>query len=311
MVNYLFQLILIISSFFLSYKINLYLKNFDEPGKNKIHKIKILSSGGIVPMFFLVLGIFYYIYFSKIEFSTYFYNIPQIWMAPTSILVFSLISFYDDLNFIPYQVRLFIQISIVYLCISLFPINPEFNFQTPIFQGMIPLKIDIVLTVIFWVFIINSTNFIDGYDGMFSFQIATTFFTFAFIFFIIDEMFHFKVCSAIFLIGILFIPFNLGKKFKMYIGDAGSIPSGFVLGWMTISLINMGYFLSGILINILFLLDVVITLLKRIYNKKSIFIRHNDFIFKKNILKHGAKKYFYFAFPLQIIICSISIYLVI
>ena len=72
-----------------------------------------------------------------------------------------------------------------------------------------------------------------------------------------------------------------------------------------------GVFLSGILINILFLLDVVITLFKRIYNKKSIFIRHNDFIFKKNILKHGAKKYFYFAFPLQIIICSISIYLVI
>ena len=92
----------------------------------------------------------------------------------------------------------------------------------------------------------------------------------------------------------------------MYIGDAGSIPSGFVLGWMLISLINMGYYLSAISINFLFLLDVVVTLIIRLLKKKSIFIRHNDF-FLKIIRKYGERKYFTYALPLQtMIVLSIS-----
>ena len=108
-------------------------------------------------------------------------------------------------------------------------------------------------------------------------------------------------------IGILFIPFNFGKKFKMYIGDTGSIPSGFILGWMLISLINMGYYLSAILINFLFLVDVVVTLIIRLIKKKSIFIRHNDFFFKKIIRKYGERKYFTYALPLQTIMIVLSI----
>ena len=68
----------------------------------------------------------------------------------------------------------------------------------------------------------------------------------------------------------------------MYIGDAGSIPSGFVLGWMTISLINMGYYFKWNFNKYFILARCCNHTFKRIYNKKSIFIRHNDFIFKKH-----------------------------
>ena len=78
-------------------------------------------------------------------------------------------------------------------------------------------------------------------------------------------------------IGFIFLGFNLSKKYKMYIGDAGSIPAGFILGWMIISLINMGYYISAVLVNLLFL-DVIITLIIRLVKRKSIFIRHNDFL---------------------------------
>ena len=306
---YLTKFILIYFSFYLSFFINKKFKNFDQPGLNKTHKKKVLNSGGIGPMLILTVGILYSMFYGQFEYSDYFYNIPQLWVAPTSILIFTLISFYDDFNYIPYQVRLCVQLSIIYLCISLFPINPEYNFQTPIFNGMIPLKIDIILTIFFWVFIINSTNFVDGADGMYSFQITSTFFALSVIFYFIEEFFHFYVSLSMFLIGFTFLPFNLGNKFKMYIGDTGSIPSGFVLGWMTLSLINMGYYLSGILINILFLSDVTITLIRRLFNKKSIFLRHNDFIFKQTITKYGSKNYFSYALPLQIIFVFLAIFL--
>ena len=123
------------------------------------------------------------------------------------------------------------------------PVNQDFNFQTPLFNGFVPLKLDIILTIILWTFVINSTNFIDGYDGMFSFQISSNFLALSVIFFIIEEIFYFQVSLLMFFIGFIFLGFNLSKKYKMYIGDAGSIPAGFILGWMIISLINMGYYI--------------------------------------------------------------------
>lgn len=306
MSNLIFSL-LIIFSFFLSYFFNLKIKNFDKPGKNKVQKVKVLTSAGLFPFIILTLILFYYIYFSNTVHSEYFYSVPQKWLAPTCISIFVLISFYDDLNFIPFQIRLFLQLILVYLSISLLPVNQDFNFQTPLFNGFVPLKLDIILTIILWTFVINSTNFIDGYDGMFSFQISSNFLALSVIFFIIEEIFYFQVSLLMFFIGFIFLGFNLSKKYKMYIGDAGSIPAGFILGWMIISLINMGYYISAVLVNLLFFLDVIITLIIRLVKRKSIFIRHNDFFFKKIIINYGEKKYFLFAIPLQILMVLLSI----
>ena len=137
MIN-IFYLFLIIFSFFASHKINLLIKNFDTPGKNKIQKQRVLTSGGLVSFVSFSILLFYLIYFSNSEYGNYFNRIPQVWMAPTSVLILVFISFYDDLKYIPFQVRLFVQLSIVYLCISLFPINQIYNIQTPIFDGLIP-----------------------------------------------------------------------------------------------------------------------------------------------------------------------------
>lgn len=301
------EIAIIFFSFFLSYKFNFLIKNYDLPGENKIHKQKVLTSGGFIPLLISSIIIFYYIFFSEIEFSSYYYMIPQIWMAPVSLIILILISFYDDYKYIPFQVRLFLQLSIVYLCISLFPINPMSNIQTPLFLGSLPIKLDIIITIIFWTFVINSTNFIDGFDGMYSFQTISNFLGLSVIFFLLNEEFHFMISILILIIGTLFLFFNFGKKYKMYIGDVGSIPTGFILGWMLISLANMGYFLTAIILNSLFLFDVMFTLVNRILRKKSIFSRHNDFIFKKFIMRKGLKKYLLWAVPLQIIILIISI----
>ena len=72
MTNIIFSL-LIIFSFFLSYYFNLKIKNFDKPGKNKIQKIKVLTSAGLFPFFiFLSFILFYLIYFGNFIFSEYF-----------------------------------------------------------------------------------------------------------------------------------------------------------------------------------------------------------------------------------------------
>jgi|TARA_A100001015_G_scaffold90599_1_gene100891 UDP-N-acetylmuramyl pentapeptide phosphotransferase/UDP-N-acetylglucosamine-1-phosphate transferase len=310
MLNYVIFTLLIIISYFSSYFINKKLHNFDIPGDEKIHKKNVITSGGLIPFFLVSLIIFYLIYFKEYN-SNFYNNIPQIWLAPVCILIFTTISFLDDLNYIPFQIRLIAQIIVVYFCISLFPVNYDFNFQTPIFNGFFPVKVDIIFTIFFWTFLINSTNFIDGYDGMYSFQITTNFIGLSIIFSLLGENFHFYVSILMVLIGLIFIPFNLSNKYKLFIGDAGSIPSGFILGWMIISLINMGHLISALLLNLFFLADISFTLIDRILKKKSIFKRHNDFVFKKIIFKYGPKKYFLTAFIFQILMVSGSILMVI
>ena len=68
---YLIEFIIIFISFYLSYLINLKFKNFDQPGKDKIHKTKVLTSGGLIP-FFLSLILFFIIYFDNFIYSDYF-----------------------------------------------------------------------------------------------------------------------------------------------------------------------------------------------------------------------------------------------
>jgi UDP-N-acetylmuramyl pentapeptide phosphotransferase/UDP-N-acetylglucosamine-1-phosphate transferase len=292
--------------------LNKKIKNYDCPGPNKIHQMKVLTSGGIIP--FSILSLFI-VFISNSNFFTlntneYFINVPKLWVAPTAILILSLLSFWDSISFIPYQIRLFAQFIIVFISLSLFPINPSFNFQTPLFSGILPVKIDVVISIFFWIFIINSTNFMDGYDGMFSFQTISVFSTFAAVFFLINENYYLYISLLSGIISIIFIYFNFNKKYKMFIGDSGSIPAGFIIGWLTITLINMGYFFSAILINLIFILDVSFTLLIRIINKKSIFLRHNDFFFKKIISRYGAKKYFSYTSAAQFVISLFSILLI-
>jgi hypothetical protein len=66
-----------------------------------------------------------------------------------------------------------------------------------------------------------------------------------------------------------------------------------------------------LLLNLFFLADISFTLIDRILKKKSIFKRHNDFVFKKIIFKYGPKKYFLTAFIFQILMVSGSILMVI
>ena len=99
----------------------------------------------------------------------------------------------------------------------------------------------------------------------------------------------------------------LKKKNKSFIGDTGTIPIGFIIGWLFLTLCDFGYFFSALMIILYYIFDIAYTLSVRIIKKKSIFVRHNDFIFKKFNLKFGIKKLYYFLIPLNILFIIISL----
>ncbi len=308
MIYFLF-IISIFLSFYISIFFNKKINNYDVPGKEKFHQDKTLTSAGLFPN--IVFAVFFYlivIYLTDADKTKYFLDIPRILIIPFFFILITLISFLDDFKFIPYQIRLVVQLLVIFFSFSSFPIDENFNFQIILMDGLLPLKIDLFLSIFIWALIINVTNFIDGVDGMFSTKVIFSSIGLGINFFIIKEFFYFYICLLLLIYGMIFIFFNFRKSNKTFIGDTGTIPIGFIIGWLVLTLCDLGHLVSALLITFYYIFDVIFTLLKRILQRKSIFIRHNDFIFKKFYLKYGIKKLFLIIIPINIIFITLSVY---
>ena len=69
-------------------------------------------------------------------------------------------------------------------------------------------------------------------------------------------------------------------------GDVGSIPSGYLVGFIMISsFLTNGVLLPLIIVNMYYILDSTSTLLIRIVKKENIFAAHSDHFYQKMIRK--------------------------
>lgn len=305
-----FYFIIFLILFYVSYIFNKKIGNYDEPSKIKNHKIKTVNSGGLFP--FLCLGVISIILFYR-EFGFISYRSPSLpffLVLPASIIFLTILSFFDDRKSLSIEIRLFCQLTIVFFSISALPVNNVTNFQNPIFNGLINTKIDIFFTIFIWVYFINITNFYDGHDGLLSFQLINFGTSYYFIFQKLNQSLTSEVSMIMGIIGITFIFFNFSKKYKMFMGDAGSIVSGYLFGYLTIKCITQGYYIAPILISFTLFLDISISLLLRVINKKSIFIRHHDFIFKMIIKKYSLRTFLFLVVLIQSVLSFTAISLI-
>jgi UDP-N-acetylmuramyl pentapeptide phosphotransferase/UDP-N-acetylglucosamine-1-phosphate transferase len=294
-------------TFYLSYLLNKKIHNYDVPSKTKKHKKKVITSGGLLPFLLLAVLIIYLFYqnFGIISYRTE--NIPFFLSIPIGIFILTIVSFLDDLKNISIKLRLSIQFIVVFFSISALPFDTDFIIKIATFDVKLNIKICIFLSIVLWIYFINATNFYDGADGLIGSQLINFGLSYFIIYKKIGLFFISEISLLILLIGISFLFFNFSKKKKMFLGDTGSIVSGYLFGFLSISLILDGYYLAPILISFTMAFDIFLSLLSRIYNKKSIFIRHDDFIFKKIIKKSSLKKYLFILILIQSILSLYAI----
>jgi UDP-GlcNAc:undecaprenyl-phosphate GlcNAc-1-phosphate transferase len=259
----------------LSIKFNI----IDIPNSLSIHSKETPTGAGIVFALIFFLSIFLnQIYFDDfIKFDNP-KNYLVLLVAITSLV---LISFYDDLKNIHPLIRLFSQLSIIFLCTSLFDLT---NIN-------LPIKLLIFLIIYFWVYTINIVNFTDGIDGFLAVN-ALTFFLGAFIYCqnAINENFIYFISLTI--LPILFAYFFFNKpKATLFMGDTGSIFLGFLIGYVSIKIMLNDRL--DIIVSLLAYtyLDCTLTLIKKILKKQYPWARLFDYFFlipiKNNI---SAKK---------------------
>ena len=255
----------------------------DYPAERSNHKTPTPKGAGliIIPIVAISTLIFFYFFLQPLnEWAIIFFL----------CFFLGMISFIDDIKNLSIKSRLLLQTLIVGLSLLIYYESVTTNLLSlPVsYEKYFPL-INCLLFLFFllsWMWIINLYNFMDGIDGLTALQVCTVAIcvNFLSIFGYLND--EYQIFSLIlFSVYLAFYKFNKSPA-KIFLGDVGSIPSGYLIGFIMIScLLTNGVLLPIIIVNMYYILDSTSTLLIRIVKKENILKAHSDHFYQKMLRK--------------------------
>ena len=72
---------------------------------------------------------------------------------------------------------------------------------------------------------------------------------------------------------------------KVFFGDVGSVPLGFLLGWLLLTLAGHGYWAAAIILPLYYLVDATLTLLERLARGEKIWEAHRSHYYQQAVQK--------------------------
>ena len=198
----------------------------------------------------------------------------------------AIVCFIDDIRGLPAASKLIFQI------IFMFPGFWIISETGGIFRGWLDIELDMLFTGLLWLWFINLFNFMDGIDGLTGVEVFVLGVGLAF--FSATGIINEQVLgpSVVFMASALgFLVWNWAPS-KVFLGDVGSIPLGYLIGWSLISITPETISHPSLLVIILilpgyYLADASITLGVRILRRKNIFEAHRYHFYQKAV-QNGA-----------------------
>jgi len=237
----------------------------DMPNARSSHTTPVPRGGGIAMIAAALIGL----WLTAVPFA----------ILAASVLL-AVVSLIDDLRKLPVSIRLAAQCVAVALAMSTLPAR--------IFPATIPLGAEWVIVALAWIWFINLTNFMDGIDG-------------------ISAMETIMVGAGIGLLHVLhpwalppslaveagvmvasaygFYLFNRSPA-KLFMGDVGSIPLGFLMGYLLLCLAGYGYPLPALILPAYYLSDATWTLIKRLLRGDKVWQAHSEHAYQQAVRSH-------------------------
>ena len=268
---YIIILLISVLTFFLFKNFNRTAKKLGMIEHKNSHAFHPTPTGsGIIFMIMFVMGSIFIHYFSEYEI-----NLPNKYVILfIGCIVMSLTGFKDDVKQIDPILRLILHFICIYFSLVCLPID----------SVDLSIKLSIFVVLVAWIYIANITNFIDGTDG---FLITHVIFFYANIFFLNfftpDEFFSFFLSILILPTSIIFLYFNKPKA-KLFMGDAGSIFFGYLIGFSFLEILIMGYWNIALSLLAYPLLDCTIGLIKKTRKGIMPWVGMYDYCYLKPVL---------------------------
>lgn len=185
----------------------------------------------------------------------------------------ALVSWRDDLGHVPARWRLLAQAAAValgWLTLG----------GAPVFQGLLPPWADAPAAALLWIWYVNLTNFMDGIDGISGVEAASLGLGLALIGLATDA----PAAPALIVAGAAlgFLWWNWHPA-KLFMGDVGSVPLGYLLGALLLTLAAGGYWAPALILPAYYLCDATWTLGRRLLQGKRIWEAHREHLYQRAV----------------------------
>lgn len=193
----------------------------------------------------------------------------------------AVVSWLDDRRGgLPVGVRLGAQMLAVGLVLAVLP--PDLS----VTQGLLPVWFERIVLFLAWIWFTNLFNFMDGINGITAVEMLAVG----------------CGCSGILLLGIDgfspaglvvaaaalgFLPWNWGKA-RVFLGDVGSVPVGYLLGSLLLALALSGAWAAALILPMYYWLDATYTLMRRLLRREKIWQAHRSHFYQQGARKLGS-----------------------
>jgi len=149
-----------------------------------------------------------------------------------------------------------------------------------LFPDLLPLVVERALLVLGAVWFVNAVNFLDGLDWITTAQVVPMTLGIAMLAGLSAVPPNVGFLALALLGAMLgFAPFNKHPA-KVFLGDAGSLPIGFLLAFMLIYVAGTDL-VAALLLALYTIADSTITLLRRAYNREHVFSAHRSHFYQR------------------------------
>lgn len=244
----------------------------DRPVHRSIHDIPRPVGGGwgVTPVVIVMLSATGYAFGA----SLFFYTVM------IGAVILAVISWLDDLHPIKASTRFITQGVIVIACLYTAP------HEWAVLDGYVPIYLDRILTGIAWLWFINLYNFMDGIDGLTGVETGMLGLGGAMLLIMTTSPDPLVIQAGWILggAGFGFLVWNWHPA-RVFIGDTGSIPLGFMMGWFLLSMGVNNLFWAAVLISLYYCADASLTIISRIIHGKKFWEADQTYAFQQAVIK--------------------------
>tara|TARA_Y100001934_G_scaffold283265_2_gene401644 strand:- start:3395 stop:4441 length:1047 start_codon:yes stop_codon:yes gene_type:complete len=246
----------------------------DQPNHRSSHARPVPRGGGIVVIGLLVLA---WGHFGVL--------VPHVAPALFTILGLALalaaVSWIDDLRGLNPFSRLFYHAIAVAIGLWTLP-------DAPVFQGLVAPWIDDLMAALLWLWFVNLFNFMDGIDGITGAETVAIGLGVT----VIAALANLGPDIALYGLTLVTITFGFlrwnWQPAKIFLGDVGSVPLGYLVGWLLLTLAAEGHWAPAIILPLYYLADATITLLQRLVRGEKIWLAHRSHFYQRATQNPGT-----------------------
>lgn len=212
------------------------------------------------------------------------HSAPVPWAVIAGAVFLGALSWLDDLFHLSPAIRLVAQIAAVSVGMTALPEEAR------LFQGLLPRVPDLLLGALAWLWFVNLFNFMDGIDGLAGTETACIGLGLGLLLpaaGLAPDLAPYGVALAAAAIG--FLIWNW-QPARIFLGDVGSVPLGYLLGWLLIATAGAGGWAAAIILPLYYLADASLTLARRLSRGERVWEAHAGHFYQRALagLSHAG-----------------------